>query len=182
VEHSLGKERILFLYLNQIYFGSSAYGVEAAARTYFDKSVKDLTIAECAMLAGLPRAPDRLSPKKNLELSLQRRNFVLERMFKDGKISEDQYRAAVEEQPKINNKANPYPKVASEILEQVRRYVQQKYGDDALYKEGLQVYTTAVGPNSGNTVPSVYVKKIVDRHGKILEENDAPVVRTNGRE
>lgn len=174
IERSLGKEHILFLYLNQIYFGSSAYGVEAAARTYFDKSVKDLTIAECAMLAGLPKGPSIYSPRRNPERALERRNYVLGRMFSDGKISEDEWKAAVLEQPKISNKVNPYPKVAPEILEPVRRYVREKYGDDALYKEGLQVYTTAVYPNGGDSAPPIHVKKIIDRHGKVLEENSDP--------
>jgi penicillin-binding protein 1A len=182
IECSLGKEHILFLYLNQLYLGSYAYGVEAAARTYFDKSVKDLTIAECAMVAGLPKGPAIYSPRRNPERALERRNYVLERMFRDGKISEDQWKAAFLEQPKISNKANPYPKVAPEILEHVRRYVEQKYGSDELYKEGLQVHTTAMSPNSGDSAPPVYVKKVVDRHGKILEENGAPVPPTNGRE
>jgi penicillin-binding protein 1A len=135
------KKHILFLYLNQIYFGSSAYGVKAAALTHFDKSVQDLTIAECAMLAGLPKAPDRLSPKKNLELSLQRRNYVLERMYKDGHISEAEYKTALLEEPKISNKVNPCLKAAPDYVEHVRRYVMDKYGADALYKGGLQVYT-----------------------------------------
>lgn len=174
VERSLGKEHILFLYLNQIYLGSYAYGVEAAARTYFDKSVQDLTIAECAMLAGLPKGPTIYSPRRNPEKAVERRNYVLKRMLEDGKISEGEYKAALQEQPKISDKADPYPKAAPDVLEHVRRYVQEKYGDNALHTEGLQVYTTAAGPNSGNTVPPIYVKKIVDRHGKVLEENGAP--------
>jgi penicillin-binding protein 1A len=92
IMQALSKEQILFLYLNQIYLGSGAYGVEAAARTYFDKSVKDLTIAECAMLAGLPKRPSKLSPKHNF-------------------------------------------------------------------------------------VPSIFVKRIVDRHGKVLEEHNAPILK-----
>jgi penicillin-binding protein 1A len=182
VERSLGKEHILFLYLNQVYLGSSAFGIEAAARTYFDKSVKDLTIAECAMLAGLPKGPTLYSPRRNPEKAVERRNYVLKRMLEDGKISEGEYKAALQEQPRISNKANPYPKVAREILEPVRRYVEQKYGSDALYKEGLQVYTTATNPDRGHSVPAICVKRIVDRHGKVLEENDAPTLPTQGRE
>ncbi len=92
IERSLTKEHILFLYLNQIYLGSGAYGVEAAARTYFDKSVKDLTLAECAMIAGLPIAPSRLSPKVNLKKALERRSYVLKRMLEDSYITQTQYR------------------------------------------------------------------------------------------
>ena len=76
IESSLTKEQILYLYLNQIFLGSNSYGVEAAARTYFDKHVQDLTVAECAMLAGLPKAPSAFSPKRNLKGSLERRAYV----------------------------------------------------------------------------------------------------------
>lgn len=136
------KKHILYLYLNQIYLGSSAYGVEAAAQTYFDKSVKELSIAECALLAGLAQAPSLYSPRRNLEKSIVRRNYVLDRMFKDEKISEAAYRAALQETPKISNKVNPYLKAAPDFVEHVRRYVERKYGVDALYKDGLKVYTS----------------------------------------
>jgi penicillin-binding protein 1A len=135
------KEHILYLYLNEINFGSSAYGVEAAAQTYFDKSVKDLSIAECAILAGIPKGPSIYSPKRNLERSLERRNYVLKRMLEDGHISEAEYKTALQEEPKISNKVNPYLKAAPDYVEHVRRYVIDKYGADALYKGGLQVYT-----------------------------------------
>lgn len=135
------KKHILFLYLNQIYFGSSAYGVEAAAQTYFDKSVKDLSIAECAMLAGLPKGPSLFSPRRNLDGALVRRNYVLERMLKDGHISEAEYKAALQEEPKISHKAITPVKAAPDFVEHVRKYVENKYGTDALNKKGLQVYT-----------------------------------------
>ncbi|MBI5250546.1 MAG: transglycosylase domain-containing protein, partial [Desulfomonile tiedjei] len=142
IERSLTKDQILYLYLNQIYLGSSAYGVEAAAQTYFDKSVKDLTISECALLAGLPKAPSKTSPKLNIKKSLERRGYVLKRMLEDGYITEAQYEAANQEEPKISSKVNPYLKAAPDFVEHVRRYVEKKYGTDALYKDGLQVYTT----------------------------------------
>jgi penicillin-binding protein 1A len=144
IEASLPKEQILYLYLNQIYFGSSAYGVKAAAQTYFDKSVKDLTIAECAMLAGLPKAPSTYSPKRNLNKSLERRAYVLERMLKDGYINESDYDLAMQEEPRITTKAYLPVAVfaAPDFVEHVKKYVEAKYGWDALHKEGLQVHTT----------------------------------------
>lgn len=142
IEQSLSKEQILYLYLNQIYLGSSAYGVEAAAQTYFDKNVKELTIAECAMLAGLPQAPSTNSPKKNLKKSLERRAYVLKRMVEDGFITEAQYEQANNEEPRVSGRTNPYVNAAPDFVEHVRRYVERKYGADALYKEGLKVYAT----------------------------------------
>ncbi len=142
IEQSLSKEQILYLYLNQIYLGSSAYGVEAAAQTYFDKSMKDLTIAECAMLAGLAKAPSMNSPKRNIKKALERRSYVLKRMLEDGFITEAEYEQASKEEPKIYNTVNNNARLASDFVEHVRRYIEKKYGTDALYKEGLQVYTT----------------------------------------
>ncbi len=142
IEQSLSKEQILYLYLNQIYLGSSAYGVQAAADTYFEKNVKDLTIAECAMLAGLSKAPSLYSPRRNLKRSVERRSYVLKRMLEDGYVTDAQYDQAIQEEPKIAAGNNPYAKLAPDFTEHVRRYVERKYGADALYKEGLQVYTT----------------------------------------
>jgi penicillin-binding protein 1A len=135
------KKHILYLYLNEINFGS-AWGVEAAAQAYFDKGVKDLSIAECALLAGIPKGPSIYSPKKNLEKSVERRNYVLKRMLEDGYLTEAQYEASVQEKPQISTKQITPVKAAPDFVEHVRKYVAEKYGNDALYKHGLQVYTT----------------------------------------
>ena len=142
IERSLSKEQILHLYLNQIYLGSSAYGVQAAAQSYFDKQVQDLTVAECAMIGGLAKAPSKDSPKMNPERALGRRGYVLKRMLEDGYITQSQYDTSNVEEPRLVTRQNPHSKVASDFVEQVRRYVDKKYGTDALYKEGLKVYTT----------------------------------------
>jgi len=142
IEQSLSKEQILYLYLNQIYLGSSAYGVEAASQTYFDKHTKHLTIAECAMLAGLAKAPSTNSPKRNLKKALERRAYVLKRMFEDGFITEAQYEQANQEEPQIYHGNNSNARIAADFVEYVRRYVERKYGSDALYKQGLQIYTS----------------------------------------
>ncbi len=142
IENSLTKKQILHLYLNQIYLGSSAYGVEAAARTYFGKHVKELTLAECAMLAGLAQAPHRDSPKRNLEGALKRREYVLGRMLDDNYITPAQHEQAAEEDAKLVKRVNPYGRIVPGFTEHVRRYIEKKYGRDVLYREGLQVYTT----------------------------------------
>ncbi len=141
IEQSLSKEQILYLYLNQIYLGSSAYGVEAAAQIYFDKHAKDLTIAECALLAGLAKAPTTHSPKRNLKKAVERRSYVLKRMLEDGFINEEQYERANQEEPQIHQGSNPNARIAADFVEHVRRYVERKYSSDALYKEGLQIHT-----------------------------------------
>jgi penicillin-binding protein 1A len=141
IETLLTKEQILYLYLNQIYLGSSAYGVEAASRTYFNKHVEDLTLAECAMLAGLAKAPSVNSPKRNLTKALDRRAYVLKRMLEDNCISQEQYDQAVKEEAKIVSTSNDSVKIAPDYVEHARRYIEKKYGADALYREGLHVYT-----------------------------------------
>ena len=142
IENSLSKKQILNLYLNQIFLGSRAYGVEAAARTYFGKHVNELTLAECALLAGLPQRPADYSPKVNLSAALNRRAYVLDRMLKDGYVTQEQHDAASEEQPKLVTQSNPYRKMAADFSEHVRRYVENKYGVDMLTREGLQIYTS----------------------------------------
>ncbi|MDQ7783977.1 MAG: PBP1A family penicillin-binding protein [Desulfomonilaceae bacterium] len=142
IDASMTKEHILYLYLNHIFLGSRAYGVEAAARTYFNKHVQDLSIAECAMLGGLAQRPGRNSPDKNYEGALKRAHYVLRRMQEDGYITEAQYDEAIEERPEIVTTENPNSKIAPGFVEHVRKYIVKKYGETALYKGGLQVYTT----------------------------------------
>ena len=142
LESTLTKEEILGLYLNEIYLGNGAYGVEAAARTYFGKSCGDLTYAEAAILAGLVPAPSKYSPTRNPKASLERKEFVLDSMLKHDMISRKEYQAAVKERPVLReNLPNPYER-APYFTEAVRQYIVEKYGQDQLYHEGLQVWTT----------------------------------------
>lgn len=142
IEEALSKKQILYLYLNQIFLGSTAYGVEAAARTYFGKSVNELTLGECAMLGGLAKAPSKKSPKNDLKAALERRAYVLKRMLEDGYLTEEQRDKALNEEPKLVERTNAYKTAAADFTEHVRKYVVKKYGADALYKSGLKVYTT----------------------------------------
>ena len=141
LELIFSKDEILEMYLNQIYYGHGTYGVEAASRTYFGKSVKDLSIAECAMIASLPKAPNNYSPYRNPKRARKRRNHVIRRMaevsfitLEQAKISlkEDFYLGQIE---KMLNKA-PY------FVEHIRRILEEKFGSSKLYRAGLKVYTT----------------------------------------
>ena len=135
------KEEVLFLYLNQIYLGHGAYGVQAAAQNYFDKSVQDLTLAEGAILAGLPQAPSRYSPHRHPERARQRQLYVLSRMREEGYITEEQAEQARNEEWHIKPRRNWFEEKAPFYTEHVRRYVAQQYGEEALYEEGLNIYT-----------------------------------------
>lgn len=142
LEKEFTKEQILFLYLNQIYLGQGAYGIEAAARTYFDKASSDLSLSESAMLAGLPQAPARYSPVASFDRAKARQAYVLERMKEEGFIGEDQRAAALAEPVTIQaSEENPFFK-APYFSEHVRRYLVDTYGKDTVYRDGLKVYTT----------------------------------------
>lgn len=142
IEKNFSKERILFLYLNQIYLGQGAYGVEAAARTYFGKSAKDLDIAESAMLAGLPQAPSRYSPVRHFELAKARQKYVLGRMRENEYITDEEMRTAFEEHLDIQKEGENLFKKTPYFTEHVRKYLLKKYGHDLLYRGGLKVFTT----------------------------------------
>ena len=141
MDRYLRKYEILNLYLNQIYLGHGTYGIEAASQCYFGKSARDLNLAEAALLAGLPKAPSRYSPFVSLEKAKQRQAYTLNRMVEDGYITEAEKERA-EKMPIRLNTAGPKGKVAPYFTENVRRYIVAKYGSEALYKEGLEVYTT----------------------------------------
>jgi len=141
IEKRYPKDRILELYFNQVYFGHGAYGVEAAAQTYFKKSVGGLTLAESAMLAGLPNAPNRFSPLLDPARARRRRAHVLGRMVEEGYLTRAQADAAA---------ATPFDErlftrsgtIAPYFVEHVRQLLEETYGAYAMYNSGLKVYTT----------------------------------------
>jgi len=141
IEKYLSKEDILFLYLNQIYLGHGAYGIAAAAENYFGKPIEDLNLAESALLAGLPQAPSKYSPYNHPEQARRRQAYVLNRMVEQGFIDPGQLQKALETPLRIK-KGNLSIEKASYFVEHVRKYIEEKYGREALYKNGLQVYTT----------------------------------------
>jgi 1A family penicillin-binding protein len=134
------KKEILEMYLNEIYYGNFSYGVEAAAQSYFGKSVRDLTLAECALLAGLPQAPSLYSPLENLPLAKRRQADVLDLMVRNGYITEAQAEAAKAEELRFAPRR--FPIKAPHFVMYVRDQLEKRYGRDALFRGGLRVYTT----------------------------------------
>jgi penicillin-binding protein 1A len=142
IERNLTKEEILYLYLNQIYFGNGAYGVQSAAETYFGKNASELTLAESALLAGLPKAPSRYSPYVNPADAVKRQQFVLRRMVEEGFLEQHAADLASTEPLKLKPKMTESLWVGPYFTEHVRRHLEEFYGSDLLYKGGLHVYTT----------------------------------------
>lgn len=139
IERLYKKDEILEMYLNQIYFGHGAYGVEQAARGYFGKNVEDLTLAEAALLAGLPKAPSGSNPRNDLDKATARRNLVLTRMVKNGYIRREEAEAASTSPihlRMIEMTNAPY------FVAYLRKHLEDAYGTETLYRGGLSVYTT----------------------------------------
>jgi len=141
IERRFTKREILNIYLNQIYYGHGAYGIEGAARVYFGKSAKELTLPEAALLAGLPRAPSAYSPFRSLDRARRRRAHVLRRMWDEAYISALELELAARA-PIILAKTAPVGGDADYAVENVRRRVERLFGSDRLYRGGLKIYTT----------------------------------------
>lgn len=143
IEHKYSKKEILEMYMNQIYFGQGAYGIQTAAKTYFNKDVNELTLTQCAMLAGLPKSPNYYSPFNNLNEAKKRKNVVLDQMVKYGYISAAEAEDAKNQDLGLSksHQSKEADEYAS-FIDYVSQQVAKKYGDDALYKEGLKIYTT----------------------------------------
>jgi len=143
IERAFSKERILELYLNEIYLGIGAYGVAAASLLYFDKSVHELTIAEAAYLAALPKAPNNYHPFRQRDRAIERRNYVIERLAEDRYITAQEAEKARKEPLKITQRPSGAHIFAAEYFaEEVRRYISEKYSEKKLYEGGLSVRTT----------------------------------------
>jgi penicillin-binding protein 1A len=143
IEHAYTKDRILELYLNQIYLGLGAYGIAAASLLYFDKSVHELNIAEAAYLAALPKGPNNYNPFRRKDEAIGRRNYVIERMVEDGFISAADGEKAKKEPLNVAVRPTGAHTFAAEYFaEEVRRYIFENYGEKKLYEGGLSVRTT----------------------------------------
>ncbi len=143
LEKQYTKQEILELYLNQIYFGQGAYGVQAAAKTYFGKNVEELDLSECALLAGIPKSPNYYSPFNDVQAAKDRRGIVLDQMVKYGYIGRMEAQDAKAEELHLAPLAQPTDKKeAAYFIDYVTQLLIDKYGADAVYKEGLKVYTT----------------------------------------
>ena len=142
LEQKLSKEDILLLYLNEIYFGNGAYGVQAAAENYFDKDAKDLSLGEAAMIAGLPQAPSRYSPYWNASAARARQMYVLDQMAEEGYVNRSEAAKAFDEPWNLREQEDLNLKYAPFFVEHVRKYVMKKYGAEHVLKDGLKIYTT----------------------------------------
>src|SRR5271169_6724987 len=142
IEAALPKERILELYLNEIYLGSGAYGVAAAALTYFDKSLDELTLGEAAFLAGLPKAPNRYSPARFPQTAKARRDWVLDRMVEDGAATQAEAAQAEAQPLELRHRQEAEEEKAPYFAEEVRRDLLARYGEKILYGAGLSVRTS----------------------------------------
>ncbi|MFZ8861700.1 MAG: transglycosylase domain-containing protein, partial [Thermocrinis sp.] len=164
IEREFSKDKILELYLNYIYLGQGAYGVEAASRIYFGKSVKDLTVDESAVLASLPKAPTKYNPFRNPERILERRNYVLLRMLEDGYITQEEYEIYSKKPLRLRLENRYYG--MDYFLDYVKDYVVEKYGE-ALLAGGYAIYTT--------------IDKDLQEHARqVLEKGIYRVARANG--
>lgn len=166
IERSLTKDEILELYVNKIYLGNRAYGVEAAAQVYYGKSIKDLSLAQMAMIAGLPKAPSRYNPLANAARSLERRNWILERMLKLGFIDQPRYQAAIQEPVGASYHVQTPELAAPYIAEMARAELVGRFGGDA-YTEGYRVYTTVRSDlqEDANTALREGLQEYDQRHG-----------------
>lgn len=142
IDNSMSKNEILYLYLNQIYFGTGAYGVEAAARTYFDKHASELSLAEASLLAGLPKAPALFSPIRHFAVARQRQYYVLQRMVDSGFITLDQAEKALAKPLQIAKPKRQPSSSPNYFTEEIRRQAEARFGHDMLYREGLLIQTT----------------------------------------
>jgi len=141
IERAYSKERIMELYLNQIYLGEGTYGIAAASLEYFDKSVRDLNYEEAALLAALPKAPSKYNPYKSLERAKVRRNFVLKNLYENSYIKKEEYEILKKKEIKTKKRKIKLLEEANFYSEEVRRIINHTYGYDNLYKGGLSIRT-----------------------------------------
>ena len=154
LESNIDKEEIFELYVNRIFLGNRSYGIEAAANTYFNKNLSDLTVSESATIAAIAQLPSRINPVKNPRRTLQRRDWILSRMYLLDHIDKNEYLNAISEDIKIAKNINLYDIDAKHLAEYVRQEVINRYGLRA-YKEGWSVYTTIDSRSQDSAVKSV---------------------------
>ena len=141
IERALSKERILELYLNQIYLGGGAYGVASASLEYFDKPINELSYEEAALLAALPKAPSRYNPYKNIELAKFRRDLVLKNLFENSYINKKEYLTLIDKKIFLKKRKKIYLENTLYYVEDIRKDVIDKFGYEKVYKQGLNINT-----------------------------------------
>ena len=168
MERAFSKRHILTLYFNQIFLGFRSYGVAAAALNYFNKSLDELTLAECAFLAGLPKAPSTYNPITNKDKAIIRRNYVLDRMAEDGYITKEEAENAKQEDIVVNESfISKQQRYSLYFSEEVRKLLSDIYGEEQLYSGGLAVRTT-INPKYQEVATRVLRKALIDfdrKHG-----------------
>ncbi|MFZ2869383.1 penicillin-binding protein 1A [Zavarzinia sp.] len=167
IERTFSKDRILELYLNEIYLGMGSYGVAAAALNYFDKPLDQLNIAEMAYLAALPKAPSNYHPVRQHDAAIKRRNWVLDRMYEDGRITREQWEEAKASPLTVRDPSQSTTTSADYFAEEVRREIASLYGEQSLYEGGLSV-RTSIDPTMQAIADKVLRRGMIDydrRHG-----------------
>lgn len=162
IEKKYSKSEILEMYLNQIYFGQGAYGIQSASRVYFGKDVGDLSLAQSAMLAGIPKSPNFFSPLSNFKEAKARQEVVLDQMVKYGFISPSEANAAKNEKIDVTSHLKNNSKILDYYIDYVTQIVIDKFGADTVYKEGLKIYTSIdmkmqrAAENTVNMLPTYF--------------------------
>ena len=141
IERALSKQRILELYLNQIYLGQGAYGIASASLEYFDKPISKLDYAEASLLAALPKAPSKYNPFKDINLAKYRRNLVIKNLYENYYIDEKKYKELINKKIILNKRKTIYLEDSRYYVEDVRKYIVEKYGFDKVYKQGFNIKT-----------------------------------------
>ncbi|MCK3654707.1 penicillin-binding protein [Pasteurellaceae bacterium Macca] len=181
IEENLSKQEILELYLNKIYLGYRSYGIGAAAKTYFGKKLNELTLSEMAIIAGLPKAPSTMNPLYSVKRAENRRNVVLGRMLEVGKITKEQYDQAKAEPVVAKFYGASLEFRADYVTEMIRQEMVKRYGEEAAYTKGFQVYATVLSGDQF-TAQTALRDNLIDydrRHGwrggeKLWSETDKP--------
>ena len=141
IERAFSKERILELYLNQIYLGEGSYGIASASLKYFDKPISNLSYSEAALLAALPKAPSKYNPYKNLELAKFRRNLVLKNLYDNGYINENNFKKFTKSEIKLSKRKRIFLEDSKYFVEDVRKKIVESYGFNKVYKQGFSIKT-----------------------------------------
>ncbi len=141
IERALTKERILELYLNQIYLGEGSYGIASASLQYFDKPISELNYPEAALLAALPKAPSRYNPYKDIDLAKFRRNLVLKNLFDNNYLNEEEFKKFSKENIKLKKRKSVYLENSNYYVEDIRKLIVDQYGFDKVYKQGFTINT-----------------------------------------
>ncbi|HWP66886.1 MAG TPA: PBP1A family penicillin-binding protein, partial [Candidatus Limnocylindria bacterium] len=167
LETKLSKDDILYMYLNEIYFGAGAYGVQAAAKTFFDVDVEHLTLAQAALLAGLPQRPSQYDPQRHLDRALVRQHYVLERMAQEGFITPVELRDALQEEIRIAPRRPQSYLAAPWYVEHVRRLLEERFGGTYAAQLGLRVYTAVNLPmqQAADAAVRLGLQQFDERHG-----------------